>query len=243
MKTSSESSSLLVAVGRSISAFLDRCLRPPVGAVLGVGAGLALAPTVQAQVAVDPAGDFLSTFVGPQNGDLDVLSTRGFFDGARFTFETTLNGLLGTTADASYVFGINRGAGTARFAGIGLDQVLFDTVVVARANQTGSVNLLNGTSFVLPTTAIQVNGAVLTVEVPATLLPSQGFALNEYTFNLWPRTSAAGASGLADFAPDNANIGFQAVPEPSTLAFVAVGAAALGAQVLRRRRARAVTVG
>ncbi len=90
-------------------------------------AGSAL-PAAAAPV-TDPADDFLASYVGPQNADLDVLAAQGDFLGSRFVFGATLNGAVGTTSGGVYVFGINRGQGTARFGALATG-VLFDSVVV-----------------------------------------------------------------------------------------------------------------
>jgi hypothetical protein len=63
----------------------------------------------------DPAGDFLPTYVGPQNGDLDVLEAEVFFDGSSFLFTSTSNAAIGTTPGGVFVWGINRGAGLRLF--------------------------------------------------------------------------------------------------------------------------------
>src|SRR5689334_16021443 len=77
----------------------------------------------------DPAGDFIPTFTGTPSPDLDVRSSFATFDGSAFHFGATVNGPVGTLADALYVIGFNRGAGTANFASIGLPNVIFDSVI------------------------------------------------------------------------------------------------------------------
>ncbi len=73
-----------------------------------LGLALAAAPAVATPI-TDPAGDFLSSFAGPHNGDLDVLSAEALFDGVNFTFRSTENGPIGTTAEGLFVWGIDRG--------------------------------------------------------------------------------------------------------------------------------------
>jgi len=72
-----------------------------------------------------------------------------------------------------------------------------------------------------------VNGADLTILIPASLLGSTGFAFGQYTANLWPRASntAAGApitgdAAISDFAPNNSNILVTTTPEPGTAALL-----------------------
>ena len=67
----------------------------------------------------DPKGDFLATFAGSSaSTDLDVLSASVFYNPNTdlFTLTATMDGLIGMTATGFYVWGVNRGAGTAGFA-------------------------------------------------------------------------------------------------------------------------------
>jgi hypothetical protein len=186
----------------------------------------------------DPLGDFLPSFTGPHNGDLDVLSTGGSFNGSTFTFSATLAGALGTTPGGFYVFGIDRGAGTARFGALAT-QVLFDAVVIARPDGTGTVNLLNPTasSLALPAGSVSISGDSFSVQVPLSFLPSNGFDPSVYAFNLWPRNGSGNNNQISDFAPDNAVLTVSRVPESGNTALLLVGALApvLGAGWWRPR--------
>ena len=177
----------------------------------------------------DPVGDFRPTFTGPHNGDLDVVTVDVTLEDNRFFLSATLDGPVGTTPGALYVWGVNRGANTALFGSFA-PGVLFDTVVLVRGNGTGSVG---GTDI---SGGITINGDTITARVDASLLPSRGFATAEYTFNLWPRLGTGNNNQISDFAPDDSNIGATLVPEPSTLAAAAIGLAAM-VGVRRRRRA------
>lgn len=199
-------------------------------AVLGVSAPASAAPLA------DAAGDFLPTFVGPQGADLDVLTSEVFARNGSFNFTATLNGAVGTTPGGFYVFGVDRGQGTARFdIATG---VLFDAVVVINNNGTGLArDLLSGVVTNLQASAISFNGNSLSAIVDAAALPGQGFAAASFTYNLWPRSPGAGNSFIADFAPDNANIGVTAVPEPASWALLIAGFGLVGAAARRRRPA------
>ena len=189
----------------------------------------------------DPTGDFLPTYTGPRGGDLDVVAASGVFDGTAFRFSATLNANVGTTPGAFYVFGINRGAGTERFVtgtpSVGRG-VVFDSVVVARPDLTGVYNDLVAPTSSVPLAAVSVtvNGATISVVVPAGLVTSEGFAVSQYTWNLWPRVSTVvGNAAISDFAPDASNAAITIVPAPPAVAVLAAGAFVLG--VFRRRRA------
>lgn len=152
---------------------------------------------------VDPAGDFLSGFTGPNNKDLDVLQGEVSFDGSNFLFTSTQAGAIGTTPGALYVWGVNRGAGAARFGTLA-PGVVFDFVVTIKPSGTSSVrDLITNTATDLPAANITFSGASIQATVPAALLPSQGLAPTAYTVNLWPRTGIGSNAQISDFAPDN----------------------------------------
>ncbi len=208
------------------------------GFTVWVLAGLSLFPvlSVKAQ-SVDPAGDFIPTYTGPRNGDLDVLQANVQYDGQNFRFGTTLNGPIGLTPTGLYVWGFDRGAGTARFGAVA-SGVTFDSVVVFTAGGAGRiVDLTNGQQTVLDPANIHISGSTLTAEFPTSLLPSQGFSTDAFTWNLWPRSGSGGIEVISDFAPDNSNLRVQAVPEPGTLALLLGGGAALARFAARRKRA------
>lgn len=172
----------------------------------------------------DPQGDLLPTFAGSSaSTDLDVLSASVFYNPSTdvFTLTATMDGLIGTTATGFYVWGVNRGAGTAGFASLGLNGVRFDRVIILRPDGTGTIPGVGA----LPGGSITISGKTITGVVSGTLLTSTGFANKlDYTFNLWPRDGAfTGNAAISDFAPNNANFTATAVPEPGTAQLSLVG--------------------
>ena len=154
---------------------------------------------------VDARSDFVAGYVGARNPDMDVVRAEVSFDGTSYEFRSTMAGALGTTPGALYVWGVNRGAGTARFDIA--PGVLFDAVVVLRADGTGSVrDLVTNTPTDLPAGSVTVSGAELRARVPAALLVSRGFAAHQYTVNFWPRLGVGNNNQISDFAPDNSNV-------------------------------------
>ena len=190
----------------------------------------------------DARGDYVAGFTGSKAGDLDVIGSFVTYNVATnmFVFSGTMDADIGATPGGFYVWGVNRGAGTAGFAANGVGGVLFDSIV--RLNQDGSGTVIRfsgpdagatplaaGTAKIIGSTIIgQVNGSLLT---------GNGFAKPAYTWNLWPRDPTLTAfAAISDFAPDNSNLGVTvigSVPEPTSLAMFALG---LGALALGKRR-------
>ena len=83
---------------------------------------------------------------------------------------------------------------------------------VAVAGGVSGENSITGVATPLPPTAVSFTGPRIDVDVPASLMPAQGFAADAYTTNLWPRTGLASSSQIADFAPDNSNAPVRRIP-------------------------------
>lgn len=110
-----------------------------------------------------------------------------------------------TGAGGVYVWGVNRGAGTARFGSIATG-VLFDFVVIVKPGATSSVrDFITNVAIDLPASSVTISGSSIEVRVPAALMPTQGFALAAYPSNFWPRTGLVSNTQIADFSPDNSN--------------------------------------
>lgn len=210
--------------------------------VLTMAAGSAGAVTVG-----DPAGDFLPTYAGPQNGDLDVTGITVELTGSdtvRLIGEHAA--AIGTTEGSSYVWGVDRGQGQEflTFVDPPVGQgVTFDAVVALFADGTGFVlDLLAGTPPTnLDPSAIDIEAGRISVTVSESLLPSTGFAFERYRYNLWPRYAPDGVdpednTQISDFAPNASTIA--PVPVPATLGLQLLGLGLLGAMVRDRQRRR-----
>jgi hypothetical protein len=199
-------------------------LRPCFAALAVIGLA------ANAYAVTDPRGDFLPSFIGSHNAALDILSADVTFDPAHgdFLLQATTAGPIAGVNGAAYVFGFDTGGkANTPFVTIGEPGVAFNATAVLKSNGTGTV----GATAV----ATRIVGDEIFATVPTSLLPSHGFADQDYTWALWSIDSnVAGLPRNADFAPD-ANIGVSAVPEPANLAMLAAGLGLLG--FVARRRA------
>lgn len=204
--------------------------------LLAVAATLALGATAaRANTILDATGDFLSTYTGPQDADLDVTSLAVDFDpgAAGFNVSATFAGAINANQPGSYVFGVNTGTGVNHpFGPIGNPNVLFNQAFVIQKTGVGT---LGGNPLIAT-----VSGSSLSFFVALSRLPSTGFQPTEYGFSLWPR-SGAGLGLISDFAPNNSTL--TAVPEPTTWAMMVFGFGVIGAAVRRRRTALAAAIG
>ncbi len=183
---------------------------------LAVLAGLC-APAVQAAPFIDAQGDFLPTYAGPRDADLDVRFADVVIDpkAGTVTFTGIVAGPIDKASGKFYVFGIDRGRGD-----VGRDLVFqgalggepkigagvrWDAAIGLLANgQVVFFDALNPGVVPLPDVTARVDGDEISATVPLALLPSQGASLKDYRFNLWPRSQVSLANTtVADFAPDN----------------------------------------
>jgi PEP-CTERM motif len=187
----------------------------------------------------DATGDFLPSFVGPNDADLDVTSFSVTFNSVTnvFTLGAVFAGVINPANAGRYVFGVNTGTGViAPFAAIGQPLVTFNQAVVINKDGTGTVG-----ATALPVSDIVVVGNLLTAKVALALLPSTGYTPVQYGWNLWPRNAVAGNTGISDFAPNNALLAISPVPEAGTWAMVIVGFGAAGVALRRRRTVASLT--
>src|SRR6266849_3974195 len=163
------------------------------------------------EIITDAVGDFLPTYGFSHVADLDIVRAEVIFTGTEFLFSGTMAGPIGTTPEAFYVWGVDRGVGaqTANFASLGLPYIMFDLVVVARPGGVSVVNDLDAAQRTpLPPENISIDGNTIVARVPLSLLPGKGLAPEYYTWNLWPRwDDGMGLSDpqISDFAPDDRN--------------------------------------
>jgi len=207
-----------------------------------IGAALVLTSTslAHAELVTDIANDFLPSYQGPKNGDMDALSSEVTLNTGNntMTFTATMNGPVGTTAGGAWVWGLDRGKGAELFlpafgAGVKFDSVL--ALSVDPTQPSAFIDIVNGGAVSpLAAGAVHVNGNTISATVPVSMLPSQGLAPASYTWNFWPESKLGQAPFVSDFAPDARNAALTVVPEPSSAALAFVGL--LAALVMRVRK-------
>ena len=197
---------------------------------------------------VDPTADFLATYTGPPDADLDLVGGDVAFDGTSFLFTAAVAGAITPTPGQLYAWGINRGAGTPRIDLLRdpdiAPGVLFDAVVVMLPNGLLSVVTIpiagppTATNFAGGTT---ISGNTLSASVPLSLLFSTGFAPEDYTFGLWSRTRVdplvdGTNHEIADFLQGSGALNARAVPEPATWLTMLLGFGFAGGVIRSSKR-------
>jgi hypothetical protein len=193
-------------------------------AALALAAGSAHAGTVN-----DPQGDFIASFVGDHDADLDVLRFSALFDPAASAFHlsATLAGAIDPGRPGLYVIGVDTGTGAIRpFGGIGAPGVIFNQVVVLQKSGAATISGHALTAM--------ISGDSFTLDVPLAFTPSTGFDPYGYTWNLWPRNGLGNNNQISDFAPDNSML--TSTPEPGVWAMLIAGFGLAGSLLRRRRR-------
>jgi hypothetical protein len=186
------------------------------GGTTGAVGGPSLFPSTIPHAA---GSSFLPTFRNRRDGDLDVASTSGSFDGSNYTLQATLNAPIGTTKYTVYTWGIDRGTHKATL-GAFRPTALFDALVIVRPDLTGEIfdNTADPTSvpgagaqptsYKLPAGSITMRGNTIRVVVPASLLPSKGAPPAGYTWLMAPVTSLTDNNEVAQFLPASGNATF-----------------------------------
>jgi hypothetical protein len=207
-----------------------------------------VASPLNAATFTDLAGDFLATYTGPHNGDLDILFGSVAFDSDELLLSSTMNGPIGTTTGSVFLWGVNRGAGTNGLTtsgppAVGDPGILLDAVVRLEANGTGRVvtfpSMGAPTTVLLDASMISISGATISGRIPTSLLASTGFAFADYTYEHWSRSALGSQAFIADIAPDPATVTANFVPEPAAWALMLAGFGLAGAALRRRGPARA----
>lgn len=220
----------------------------------GITAALALiaSATAASATVVDPANDFLGTYTGPADADLDIISGDVAFNGTSFLFTATVAGNIDPTPGQLFAWGINRGAGTPRLDLLRdpdiAPGILFDAVVVMLPNgflTVGSIPVAGPPTFTNFVGGTVISGNTVSATVPLSLLFPTGFAPEDYDFSLWSRVRVdplvdGSNNEIADFLQGSGSMNARVVPEPATWLTMLLGFGLTGGAIRRRKRTMAV---
>ena len=198
-------------------------------------AALGLAGVAQATSIPDPTGDFLPSYTGTHQADLDVTSLSVSFNSmtSSFLIQSTMAGTINSALPGFYVIGVNTGTGViAPFGSIGAGNVRFNQAITVQKDGTAKVGATS-----LAAGSVTIGGNALSLIVPLSLLPSTGWDAEHYAFNIWPRSGTVGGlATISDFAPNNSDL--SAAPEPAAWAMMVSGFGLTGTAMRRRRSVR-----
>jgi hypothetical protein len=171
----------------------------------------------------DPVADFLPGYTGQHDPGLDVTAHRVLVTKNRVIFCGKMAGPIAPTQSIGglYIIGVDRGSGTTRFVipprvpVIG-PNVVWDSVVRVNPDGTGLFNnIIAGVVTPLAAEDITIDGNEFSVSVPlSAMLHMATKTPDQWTYNLWPRSSAAIGNNAAvpDLAPDDGNSPVRMVP-------------------------------
>jgi hypothetical protein len=203
--------------------------------VLICAAAVGLAGAVQATSIPDATGDYLATYTGPHQADLDVTSLSVSFNNAtdNFLIQSTMAGTINPASAGFYVIGVNTGTGLfAPFGSIGAGNVRFNQAITVQKDGSAKI----GATSLAPG-SVMIGGNALSLIVPLSLLPSTGWDAGHYAFNIWPRSGTVGGlATISDFAPNNSDL--SAAPEPAAWAMMVSGFGLIGTALRGRRSVR-----
>ena len=154
-------------------------------------------------------------YTGPVRPALTALRAGGRYVAASQTWilDAQMAGPVFTGGPNFYVWGINRGGAAPPAQFPDEPNVLFDSVAAVTADPANGTTLTATVTILkpaggpaMPASAVLLAPDTIELTIPLTSLPSDGFGIAQYTWNLWPRNGVGGspAAQIASFIPQNA---------------------------------------
>lgn len=180
--------------------------------------------------AVKKAPHFYKLYSGPRRPELNGVEASGFVSGANLILTGTVAGSIpinptGPAQESRYTFLIDRGGSSKQGPFPGRPRIRFDTTVVAEVLPGGAVGYvrLNDPSTNLPektvkslqASGLSIDGDVISISVPLSMLPSTGHAFDQWNVNFMTSNPAQRQSfrSIASFTPEFTE--FQLYAKPS----------------------------
>lgn len=180
-------------------------------------------------LAVKKAPHFYNLYTGPRRPELNGVRASGFVSGDNLILSGTVAGPIpvkpsGPAQEARFTFLIDRGGSSKQGPFPGRPRIRFDTAVVAEVLPSGLkgylrlndpfTNLPNGTVQSLPSSALSIDGNVVSIAVPLSMLPSTGHAFDQWNVNFMTSNPAQRQSfrSIASFTPEFTEFQIHAKP-------------------------------
>jgi hypothetical protein len=156
---------------------------------------------------VSKAPHFYEVYTGPRLAELNAVQATGkLARNGTFTFTGTNRGRI-KQGPAVYVWGIDRSGKLSGGPFTNRPDITFDALVIVKLDSslrpTAQVlDLANGATTDLASSAVHIHGRVVSVKVAGSLLPSTGLAPSQYRFNYWPEDGGPPPAAISSFAPE-----------------------------------------
>ena len=151
---------------------------------------------------------FYGDYVGPQLAQLNAVAAAGEQQpNGNFEFIGVNQGAIDPKVQATYVFGIDRSGKLPAGAFPGRPDIRFDAVVVVTLTpgQPPAATLTDLTTqktTSLPRGSVLIRGQTVSVQVPASLIPSTGLDPSLFRFDYWTTDGGPVPTHIASFAPE-----------------------------------------
>jgi hypothetical protein len=131
--------------------------------------------------------------------------------GSTLELGAIMRGPIHAPQATTFVFGFDRGEGSALGSEFpSAPGITIDATVAVTVTPTGDSVVINsatvndrvtGSSTPLPASDVQVNGPVIRIWLPTSVLPSKVLPLAKYRFTFWSQLGSGGIETIGSFVP------------------------------------------